>query len=77
MENGNYVNMSYKPIVQSRWLDIAQVLFLCVYGCDRVEIQKHAKTNEAHVQCAWEAKSEHAWSIKDLLKHYFPAGPSG
>ena len=50
---------------------------VCVYGRDRVEIQKHAKTNEAHVQCAWEAKSEHAGSIKDLLKTIFLRDPAG
>ena len=38
------VSMGYRPSVRSRWLDIGQVLFLCVFmDRDEVEVRKLVK----------------------------------
>ena len=49
--------MGYWPSVRSRWLDIGQVLFLCVYGL------RQSRGPSAHKK----TRQIQTWSIKDLL----------
>ena len=57
--------MGYWPSVRSRWLDIGQVLFFCVFmDRDEVEVNKHAKNERGQYPAIL---TEQAWSIKDLL----------
>ena len=37
-------------LVQSRWLDVGQVLFCVFMDRDGVEVHKNAKKNEANIQ---------------------------
>ena len=52
-------------LVRSRWLDIGQVLFFCIFmDQDKVEIHKIAKKEQGQYPAIL---TEQAWSIKDLL----------
>jgi len=65
--NGKWQLYKYElltNLVQSRWMDIGQVLFLCVFmDRDRVEVQKHAKNERGKNT---DILTEHGRSKKDF-----------
>jgi len=54
----------FTKLVQSRWLDIRQVLFCVFMDPDGVEVHKLAKKERGQYSAIL---TEQAWSIKDLL----------
>ena len=46
--------MGYRPSVRLTWLDIGQVIFLCVY-----------RSRRSRERGQYSAMTEQAWSIKD------------
>ena len=58
------IRIGYWPSVQSRWLDIGQVLFCVFMDWDEVEVHKLAKKERGQYPAIL---TEQTWSIKDLL----------
>ena len=60
-----YMYMGFLPSVRSRWLDIGQFFFGCLFmDRDRVEVHELAKKEQGQYQAI---RTEQAWSIQDLL----------
>ena len=65
--------MGYGPRVRLKWLNVGQVLFsLLVYGARRSRSplgrKKQQQQQEQQQQKNRTIMSDHAWSIKDLLR---------
>jgi len=58
-------NATFQTNMRSRWLDIGQVRFFCVF-LDRDEVEVHKLAKEERGQYPANL-TEQPWSIKDLL----------